>query len=89
MTEYVKQICIECEPDLEKYAFNANKIAAALKKDMPMTPYIKEGRVFCCPVCGHNLGFILGSCQQTFYNLSWINYCWTCGQKLDWETTRY
>lgn len=85
MAGYIERICVEQDSSLEKYKFNAKKIAAALKKDMPIVPYEDENRYFCCPVCGQILGYRLGSLQQTLHNLSWINYCWICGQKLNWE----
>lgn len=78
MAGYIEQVCVESDPDLIKYKFNANKIAAALKKDMPVRVIKDERGFFCCSNCMCRFSYKLKS--------PWFRYCYRCGQKLDWET---
>lgn len=79
---YIEQVCVIEEPELEKYVFNAKKISAALKKDMPMRVNGHKNKEFTnddfkgmrcsryyCPNCN-------GSLRRG------IRYCDKCGQKL-------
>lgn len=54
----------------------ANKVIAlackALEKQMPKKLTVSE-EIYCCPRCGENAAILQGD-----------NYCFNCGQKLDW-----
>lgn len=60
----------------------ANKVIAlackALEKQIPQTLLLfSDEEICCCPRCGENAAILQGD-----------NYCFNCGQALDWSDTQ-
>lgn len=49
--------------------------AEALEKQIPKKLTVSE-EIYCCPRCGENAAILQGD-----------NYCFNCGQALDWSDT--
>ncbi len=60
--------------DVKEIAFDFNRASAALQKQIPRRPYapLTLGSVGTCPAC-------------SAAHFSERNYCYHCGQKLDWS----
>lgn len=58
------------------YIENELRIAMiALEKQIPKKLTVSE-EIYCCPICGENAAILQGD-----------NYCFNCGQALDWSDT--
>lgn len=63
-------------------------ITKALDKQIPKKPKCYEDKFIHCPSCGIGFGY-KWECYPTKVNdYSYINYCYGCGQQIDWSEGR-